>query len=328
MNKLVTGIRDIQSNLKSGAKFATEQATKQWLIVPFIEALGYSMKKIGEVTPEAVADVGYKNGEKVDYKIAVKEFITMGKKVKKVLITTGIITSLALSLVGCSGKEAVETTAPIQTETVEEDLDIRLNIPTTEVDLGDRVVKAKVYESEADGAWSGLTEEGDSIAIMGRYGEYGEEMYNALVDLWKDWTILDEAELRINATAMLGLIAEEDYEAIITEILSLDRGTNPYTPTEQVAQDNSNTGNNNTGNNNQQQPVTQPAPPETQATPQPTQPAETQPAPQQNNDSDLAEGALSLEEVQRREAEAGMGKGEAEVGHVSGWSGPEDFDWQ
>jgi hypothetical protein len=47
----------------------TEEATKSALVMPFIGALGYNVFDPTEVTPEFVADVGVKKGEKVDYVI-------------------------------------------------------------------------------------------------------------------------------------------------------------------------------------------------------------------------------------------------------------------
>ncbi len=47
----------------------TEEATKNALIMPFIQALGYDVFNLNEVNPELVADVGVKKGEKVDYAI-------------------------------------------------------------------------------------------------------------------------------------------------------------------------------------------------------------------------------------------------------------------
>lgn len=48
---------------------ATEEATKHAFVLPFIAALGYDVFDPSEVTPELVADVGIKKGEKVDYAI-------------------------------------------------------------------------------------------------------------------------------------------------------------------------------------------------------------------------------------------------------------------
>jgi len=48
---------------------ATEEATKQALVMPFIAALGYNVFDPTEIVPELTADVGIKKGEKVDYAI-------------------------------------------------------------------------------------------------------------------------------------------------------------------------------------------------------------------------------------------------------------------
>lgn len=47
----------------------TEEATKNAFIMPFIRELGYDVFNPSEVTPELVADVGIKQGEKIDYAI-------------------------------------------------------------------------------------------------------------------------------------------------------------------------------------------------------------------------------------------------------------------
>lgn len=47
----------------------TEEATKNAMVMPFIHLLGYNVFDPHEVTPELVADVGMKKGEKVDYAI-------------------------------------------------------------------------------------------------------------------------------------------------------------------------------------------------------------------------------------------------------------------
>jgi hypothetical protein len=47
----------------------TEEATKNALIMPFLQALGYDVFNPKEVVPEFTADVGIKRGEKVDYAI-------------------------------------------------------------------------------------------------------------------------------------------------------------------------------------------------------------------------------------------------------------------
>ena len=56
-------ILSLQSNI------STEEATKTSLIMPFFQILGYDVFNPAEFTPEFIADVGIKKGEKVDYSI-------------------------------------------------------------------------------------------------------------------------------------------------------------------------------------------------------------------------------------------------------------------
>ncbi|WKN43874.1 type I restriction endonuclease [Tunicatimonas pelagia] len=54
---------------KMRPNLSTEEATKNALIMPFINSLGYDVFNPMEVVPEFVADIGIKKGEKVDYAI-------------------------------------------------------------------------------------------------------------------------------------------------------------------------------------------------------------------------------------------------------------------
>jgi hypothetical protein len=56
---------------QQAAHIQTEEATKNALIMPVINALGYNVFDPTEVTPEFTADVGTKKGEKVDYAINI-----------------------------------------------------------------------------------------------------------------------------------------------------------------------------------------------------------------------------------------------------------------
>lgn len=47
----------------------TEEETKKAMVMPLIQILGYNVFDPLEVTPELIADVGTKKGEKVDYEI-------------------------------------------------------------------------------------------------------------------------------------------------------------------------------------------------------------------------------------------------------------------
>ncbi|HLL74805.1 MAG TPA: type I restriction endonuclease [Pyrinomonadaceae bacterium] len=60
----------------------TEEATKNALVMPFIQILGYDIFDPTEVVPEFIADVGIKKGEKVDYAIKKEGQIIMLFEVK------------------------------------------------------------------------------------------------------------------------------------------------------------------------------------------------------------------------------------------------------
>ena len=63
-------IRDLaEKTLDLKDQLATEEATKNALIMPFISILGYDVFNPREVVPEFTADVGTKKGERVDYAI-------------------------------------------------------------------------------------------------------------------------------------------------------------------------------------------------------------------------------------------------------------------
>lgn len=69
---LIDKLREISARipkLKQDGLIKTEEGTKNALVMPFINALGYNVFDPTEVTPELVADVGTKKGEKVDYAI-------------------------------------------------------------------------------------------------------------------------------------------------------------------------------------------------------------------------------------------------------------------
>lgn len=55
--------------IKLKDQIATEEATKNAFIMPFLRSLGYDVFNPLEVVPEFVADIGIKKGEKIDYAI-------------------------------------------------------------------------------------------------------------------------------------------------------------------------------------------------------------------------------------------------------------------
>lgn len=66
-NDSIKNLSERLQKIKSTIK--TEEATKNALIMPFIQILGYDVFNPLEVVPEFVADIGIKKGEKVDYAI-------------------------------------------------------------------------------------------------------------------------------------------------------------------------------------------------------------------------------------------------------------------
>jgi hypothetical protein len=63
-------IRELAARIPQQLEYIkTEEATKNALVLPFINALGYNVFDPTEVVPEFTADVGIKKGEKVDYAI-------------------------------------------------------------------------------------------------------------------------------------------------------------------------------------------------------------------------------------------------------------------
>ena len=62
----------------------TEEATKTSLVMPFFSLLGYDVFNPIEFTPEYIADVGIKKGEKVDYAITIDNQVVILIEVKSV----------------------------------------------------------------------------------------------------------------------------------------------------------------------------------------------------------------------------------------------------
>ena len=65
-------------------RLTTEEATKQSLVLPFLQALSYNVFDPTEVVPEYTADIGTKQGEKVDYAIISDDIPVMLIECKKV----------------------------------------------------------------------------------------------------------------------------------------------------------------------------------------------------------------------------------------------------
>jgi hypothetical protein len=65
-------VKDLAARSKHASQHAlTEEATKMAVVMPFIQALGFDAFNLEEVTPELVADVGIKKGEKIDFALKI-----------------------------------------------------------------------------------------------------------------------------------------------------------------------------------------------------------------------------------------------------------------
>lgn len=70
VEKFSSDIRTVSQRIQQlRNSISTEEATKTALIMPFFQTLGYDVFNPAEFTPEYIADVGIKKGEKVDYAI-------------------------------------------------------------------------------------------------------------------------------------------------------------------------------------------------------------------------------------------------------------------
>lgn len=81
---LIDRISEISKRISTlGPTLVTEEATKNALIMPFIQALGYDVFNPLEVVPEYTTDHGVKKGEKVDYAVKKDDEIIMLIECKK-----------------------------------------------------------------------------------------------------------------------------------------------------------------------------------------------------------------------------------------------------
>ena len=78
IKKFIERINKIKNSI------STEEATKTSLIMPFFSILGYDVFNPNEFTPEYVADVGIKKGEKVDYAIILEDEVKILIEAKSV----------------------------------------------------------------------------------------------------------------------------------------------------------------------------------------------------------------------------------------------------
>lgn len=83
-------VKELAKRSKHASKHAlTEEATKTAVILPLIQALGFDVFDLEEVTPEFVADVGLKKGEKVDFALSIGGKLSILIEVKPITMSLG-----------------------------------------------------------------------------------------------------------------------------------------------------------------------------------------------------------------------------------------------
>lgn len=83
LRNLSTNIAKQIENAEQIDRNITEEATKHAFVIPFIKILGYDPYNLTEVVPEFTADIGTKQGEKVDYAIFKDDEVIMLIECKK-----------------------------------------------------------------------------------------------------------------------------------------------------------------------------------------------------------------------------------------------------
>ncbi len=78
LKEFILRVNELKNTIK------TEEATKTSLIMPFFQLLGYDVFNPNEFTPEYIADVGIKKGEKVDYAIILNNEVSILIEAKSV----------------------------------------------------------------------------------------------------------------------------------------------------------------------------------------------------------------------------------------------------
>jgi len=88
--EFVERVRELAKRSRHASKHAlTEEATKTSVVLPLIQTLGFDVFNLEEVTPEFIADVGLKKGEKVDFALRIDGKLTVLIEVKPITMSLG-----------------------------------------------------------------------------------------------------------------------------------------------------------------------------------------------------------------------------------------------
>jgi hypothetical protein len=83
-------VKDLAARSRHASQHAlTEEATKTAVVFPLIQTLGFDVFNLEEVTPELIADVGIKKGEKIDFALKIAGKIAVLIEVKPISMSLG-----------------------------------------------------------------------------------------------------------------------------------------------------------------------------------------------------------------------------------------------
>lgn len=83
-------VKDLAARSRHASMHAlTEEATKTAVVLPLIQAFGFDVFNLEEVTPEYIADVGIKKGEKIDFAVKIDKKIAILIEAKPTSMSLG-----------------------------------------------------------------------------------------------------------------------------------------------------------------------------------------------------------------------------------------------
>ncbi len=83
-------VKELAARSRHASQHAmTEEATKTAVILPLVQALGFDPFNLEEVTPEFIADVGIKKGEKIDFALKIDGKTTILIEAKPISMALG-----------------------------------------------------------------------------------------------------------------------------------------------------------------------------------------------------------------------------------------------
>lgn len=160
------------------------------------------------------------------------------KKIKKLLLTTGMVLALGLLATGCGKKEAIPVEST-QVETVGETQD-PYSLGNKDVHLEETtVVSDTLALNGSETVEVGVYASGDKSYTFDRYGDLGKGVFDGVATQWVNWVIEDEPALRTVMDETYGALPTK--EELTQEILAMQRTnrglTAQHTPQETQSQE-------------------------------------------------------------------------------------------